>query len=348
MFTPSRPQAIPLRHPFVNGDNLRGRNPVIQKLCGLLLAALSASQAESQQVPLGESGGMVVQSSPKTLLLDSGYLHPQELSVAFGEGLAFDLDNNLFVPAGGGLRVYGPDYQLLGAVTVTDPQIGADLRPYDIALRNAQQAFSCNADFNTPARLLAWDIANLADPRFIQVVYVDGLACRGIAFDGSGNLWVASYHQLTRLTLDTSGNVVASQAYPMDINPLLLAFQPGMARLAITSFGFNVVAIRSASDPAVSDVTLTNVCDEATWNAVDVTFNARGDLFVSCSNFEDSSNTDVVGVSSEILATLSGSVDLDAVANVKIALSTHGLGNTAGFIAFRHATKAELKNKKKE
>lgn len=311
----------------------------------LLLSCLAGVQLLGQQLPLGKTQALVARTDGRTLLLDSSYLHPTELPVFSGEGLTFDATNNLFISGGSGLRIYNASYQFLGAATIADPQIApSDLRPYSVALRNATQAIACNADFNNPARLFVFDITNLNSPFLSLIVALPNtLSCRGVAFDSEGYLWVATYYQLNKLTLESQGIPVAEQHWYPGANPFVIAFQPGGDKIVFTEFGANLVGIANKTDPSLRLATLVNVCDQSTWSPEGVAFDSDGNLFIGCANFDDASTTDIVSIASGTFASLSGTVDVNDIPNVKIALPGGRFLNETPFLAFRNQIKAPKK-----
>ncbi|HEV8130493.1 MAG TPA: fibronectin type III domain-containing protein [Acidobacteriota bacterium] len=253
-------------------------------------------------------------------------------------GIAFDALGNFYVGVQGRLDIYDTHFNLIGQAGVADPA----RHHMFVALRPPGQAFGCQAVAPPFSQLLVFNTANLQNPTLSNMVNIPfteqfgGSLCSGIAFDATGHLWVTSFLQLIKLTLDAAGNPTAAQDFFPGGNPNALAFQPATGRLFWSGVNYNFIGVADPANPTLRIATITNVCDIASSSPFMIAFSSSGDMFVSCSNDEPPATTDIVAFSGIGLANLTGTVDASNLGPVKVARSEL---NGGGFLAFKPITR---------
>lgn len=338
-----RPVTFRLVHPPEKVPPMRNHVTLALKRVIIAIVAWGALTipAFAQQLPLVPTGDLYAFDAFNLVRFDVSNLNAITVKEILlspridpGAGIAFDASGNLYVGEHGRLDIYDTNLNPIGRAGVVDPLS----HHMFVALRPPGQAFGCQVVAPPFSQLLVFDTTNPHDPALTNIANIPftdqfgGGSCGGIAFDAAGHLWVTTFLQLVKLTLDGAGNPIAAEDFFPGGNPNALAFQPATGRLFWAGVNYNFIGIADPANPAIRIATITNVCDIASSSPFMIAFSTSGDMFVSCGNDEPTATTDIVAFSGIQLANLAGTVDASDLAPVKVALpELHG----GGFLAFR-------------
>ena len=320
--------------------------PAIRVLAAALTLIATTAASPAQQLPLAPTGDLFAGWG----LLESldvsnlNAITMRSTPATNGEGFTFDAAGNLYRGTNG-LDIYDTNFNLIGRVEVppTPSDLAQASRSFFVALRRPGQLFACNPVYTPFARLFIFDTGNLQNPTLTNTVGIPftdiyGGQCRSLAFDSSDHLWVASYAQLIKLTLDQAGNPIGAEGFFTEAgNPFGLSFQPSTGLIFYSAVNENFVAVVDPSNPSVLRGRITNVCDDAIDSPTSIVFSSSGDMFVGCSNRPPYvAVTDIVAFPAARLVSITGAVDASTLAPVKVALDDAGV--QVEFLAFKPAS----------
>jgi len=145
-------------------------------------------------------------------------------------------------------------------------------------------------------------------------------------FDAAGNLWVSGFGQLIKLTLDAAGVPQTSQIFPLTGHPIDVAFDPISDRLFYAWVNQNAVQVLDPSDPSQVLANITGLCNVVTDSPGSLTFDASGNLFVSCEY-----PPDIVVLPHNSLLGISGVVDASTLGMIEVDVPE--MANSAKWLA---------------
>jgi hypothetical protein len=272
--------------------------------------------------------------------------------IPYGYGVAFDSDGYLYLPVAHGeargIFVYDRDpetwargdswyFEPVGKAPLESEGIG------DVVITGDRLI----ASSNTRAAVYVFDIADPFNPVFLHDIDLSELWEYGsvgdIAVDGDGDIWLAPYQALLRISVDPRGTVVNHDLYRwLPDNTGAIAVEEGTGRLFYSAVNFDYISIRDRLDPWTELARITHVCGHLTQNDVShnhnpgqLAFDSGGDLFVGCSGYTPD-GTDVVRFPRGELQGIAGSVEASSLEQDRFS----GPSNGGGFLAFRPAEDA--------